>query len=270
LKQGDKKIMNQERIGALLDKYYAGQADDEDLMMIENLIEKGKVDPETLKDYAMLEQQMEKLETPPPSLELDDRFYQMLALEKKAQRGFNLREWFSSNTLFTQLAMASVIFIAGIGIGFLVFRGTDSPNTTEMTALSDEVRSLKEMMMLSLLEKESATDRLKAVSLSQEMEESSAAVTAALIKTLNSDENVNVRLAALEALKPYGDDGNVRKELIRSISKQDSPLVQIALAELMASLQEKSSVTEFDKLLQDDKTPREVKRRIKKSIEVLI
>ena len=126
------------------------------------------------------------------------------------------------------------------------------------------------MMMLSLLEKESATDRLKAVSLSQELEESGEAVTNALIKTLNNDENVNVRLAALEALKPYGNQSEVRQALIRSIASQDSPLVQIALADLMASLQEKSSVPEFDKLLQDNRTPGEVKKRIRKSIEVLI
>jgi hypothetical protein len=71
-------------------------------------------------------------------------------------------------------------------------------------------------------------------------------------------------------LKPYVNNSEVRAELIRAISKQDSPLVQIALADLMASIQEKSSVKEFDKLLQDEKTPGDVKRRIKKSIDVLI
>ena len=91
-----------------------------------------------------------------------------------------------------------------------------------------------------------------------------------MIKTLNNDENVNVRLAALEALKPYGNNSEVRQELIRAIGNQESPLVQIALADLMASLQEKSSVREFDKLLKDSRTPGEVKERIRRSIEVLI
>jgi hypothetical protein len=262
--------MKQENIAALLNRYHSGEANDEDLLLMENLLEKGIVNLEDLKDIDVLGQKVDRLETPDPSLNLDDTFYQMLADEKRAQRGFNFREWFSANTFITQLAYATVIFVVGIGIGYIVFHQESKDTTTEMVALNNEVKSLKEMMMLSLLEQGSATDRLKAVGLSQELEESSNAVTQALIKTLNKDENVNVRLAALEALKPYGENSVVRQELIRSISKQDSPLVQIALAELMASLQEKSSVKEFDKLLQDKKTPGEVKTRIRKSIEVLI
>jgi hypothetical protein len=260
---------NQEKIAELLRRYRAGETDDTELLMIESLLEKGSIRMEELHDVMQLEDQVSRLELPSPSLELDDRFYQMLAAEKKSQRGFNFGSWFSSNSLFTQLAYASVIFVAGLGIGYAVF-SNQKKDPTEIAALSNEVKTLKEMMMLSLLEKESATDRLKAVSLSQEFEESSDAVTNALLKTLNNDENVNVRLAALEALKPYGNRSEVRQQLIQSISKQESALVQISLAELMASLQEKSSVKEFDKLLQDKKTPGEVKQRIRKSIEVLI
>jgi hypothetical protein len=79
-----------------------------------------------------------------------------------------------------------------------------------------------------------------------------------------------VRLAALEALAPYAKESHVREELIRSISKQDSPLVQVALAELMADLQVKSSVKELEKIMKSDKTPTDVKNKIKQSIDVLI
>jgi hypothetical protein len=233
------------------------------------LLEKGLVKLEDFPDLTLLDEKLSMIQTPAPSVNLDDRFFEMLAAEKKAMRGFSFRDWFSANTLFTQLAYASVIFVVGLAVGYLAF-GNKDPKAGEMTALSDEVRSLKEMMMLSLLEKESATDRLKAVSLSQEFPESSEAVIDALIKTLNNDENVNVRLAALEALEPYGNISEVRQKLISSISQQDSPLVQIALAELMASLQEKSSVKEFNKLLEDERTPGDVKKRIRKSIDVLI
>src|SRR5688500_2192010 len=129
---------------------------------------------------------------------------------------------------------------------------------------------MKEIMMLNMLEKESATDRLKAVRLTSEMSEASMKVTTALLQTLNNDENINVRLAALEALKPYVRNINVRKELILSIAKQDSPLVQVSLAEVMAEFQVKSSVKELEKIMQSDKTPADVKTRIKQSIDVLI
>ena len=68
----------------------------------------------------------------------------------------------------------------------------------QIDALSQQVTELQEMMMLSMLEKGSATERLKAVGLTREMDEASKKVTNALIETLNHDENVNVRLAALD------------------------------------------------------------------------
>jgi hypothetical protein len=102
------------------------------------------------------------------------------------------------------------------------------------------------------------------------MDNVSTQVTDALFKTLNSDPSVNVRLAALEAIAPYSRIGKVREGLIRSIAQQDSPLVQVALADLMAQMQEKKSVTEFDKILKSDKTPADIKKKIKESINVLI
>jgi len=124
--------------------------------------------------------------------------------------------------------------------------------------------------VFSLLEKESASDRLKAVSLTSEMNQVSQKVTTALFKTMNGDENVNVRLAALEALKPYAKESAVREELIKSIGKQDSPLVQVAMAEFMATIQEKKSVKALQKLLENENTPKEVRSKINESIKVLI
>ncbi len=81
---------------------------------------------------------------------------------------------------------------------------------------------------------------------------------------------MNVRLASLEALQNYSKSPVVRAGLVRSIPQQDSPLVQVALAELMVKLQEKSSVKELKKIMDQKTTPKEVKQRIKESINVLI
>jgi hypothetical protein len=166
--------------------------------------------------------------------------------------------------------MASVVLLLGVAAGYLL-RPSEAPGGSEqIEALSQQVSELQEMMMLSLLEKGSATDRLKAVSLTREMDEASKKVTSALIHTLNQDENVNVRLAALEALKPYVTDSSVREALVRSIANQESPLVQVSLAELMVALQEKAAVKEFEKIVESENTPADVRQKIRQSIEVLI
>jgi hypothetical protein len=259
--------MEQERIQKLVSKFNMHQLNAEEQRELEQLIESGKVELDSLAQIGQLEEQISKISFPTPSADLDDRFYHMLALEKKAAHSsFSWTNFFSWPELAPKLAFASVALILGLAIGYFVKPASEGK---DIQILSQQVTDLKEMMMLSMLEKESATERLKAVSLTEEMDYASTTVTTALIKTLNQDPNVNVRLAALDALKPYVKDGAVREELIRSIAKQQSPLVQISLAELMAQIQEKSSVKELEKIVRSERTPTDVKKKIKESIKVL-
>ncbi len=267
--------MERNEIKALLVKYNAGQASAEEVNILEKYIEAGVIDLSELQELQVIEEQIMQLEVPAPSLQLDDNFYQMLAQEKKSQlKSFSWKKFFAWPEMLPRLAFASVTLLAGLAIGYWVrpqaASVTEATNNAQISDLSQQVTDLKEMMMLSLLEKESASDRLKAVSLTQEMNQVSTKVTRALFETLNNDSNVNVRLAALDALKPYVKESSVREELIRSIAKQESPLVQVELAEMMAALQEKSSVKELEKLLQQQNTPKEVKQKIRETIQVLI
>ncbi len=250
----------------LIAKYNEGLADPAEMAELERLIEEGVVSLTDLRELGALDERIMMSNEGSPSLKLDDKFYDMLATEKKRQRGF-VMQWPSWSFLMPRLALASVILFLGFAGGYWFQRPAGGG---DVAALTEEVSELKEMMMLSLLEKESATDRLRAVSLTSELGKASDKVTTALFSTLNNDPNVNVRLAALEALIPFTSDSKVREGLVRSIAFQDSPLVQVNLAELMAAMQEKKSVSELKKLAESDRTPKEVKEKIKKSIEVLI
>ena len=260
--------MKTERIKELVNKYNAMLADPAELKEIEQLIEKGIIDIEDLNELHAIEERVLSMESPAPSLSLDDKFYEMLQKEKRPSNAFTWKNFFAWPEFAPRLAFASVTLILGLAAGYFL-RTPESPDK-EIASVGQELRDLKELMMLTLLEKESVTDRLKAVSLTQEMDQASQKVTGALLQTLNSDSDVNVRLAALDALRIYSGDSKVRQELIRSIAKQDSPLVQIALAELMAQLQAKSSVKELEKILQNENTPKDVKKKIEESLKVLI
>jgi hypothetical protein len=221
-----------------------------------------------LRSLEKLDNQLSAIESPTTSLAMDDKFYAMLAKEKRKESpsfSFSMPSW---DWLAPRLAFSVALIVAGFTGGYLFTR--NDTNDSDVKLLTAQVAELKETMMLSLLEKESATDRLKAVSLSTEMSQVSQKVTTALFQTLNNDPNVNVRLAALEAITPYSNDGKVREQLIRSIGQQESPMVQMAMAELMGMLQEKKSVREFEKILKNERTPIEVRNKIKESINVLI
>ena len=262
--------MEKATINLLIEKYNSGVADPAEIKQLEALIENGDVSLTQLTDLHLLDEQLLQLETGAPSMNLDDQFYSMLASEKKKQKAggfFSGFEFSSLQTFVPRLAFASVLLIVGFVGGYFI----SQPKGDEKVAvLTNEIADLKEMVMLSLLEKESATDRLKAVSLTTEMDEPSKKVTQALIETLHKDSQVNVRLAALDALKPYLGNASVREALVNSIAHQESPMVQVSLAEVMVALQAKESVREFEKIIQSERTPEDVKKRIEESIQTLI
>ncbi|MBY0436533.1 MAG: HEAT repeat domain-containing protein [Cyclobacteriaceae bacterium] len=260
--------MEKEKFDALVTRFNDGTLSAGEMADLEKLIEQGVVDLTQLKDLELLDQHLAKVDMGRPSMRLDDTFYSSLAEEKRRARrstfSFSFPEW---NIFLPRLAWASALLVVGFLGGYWLTNRAASPDVKQLT---QEVSELKEMMLLSLLEKESVSERLKAVSLTNDLDLASDRVTRALIKTLNEDANVNVRLAALDALKPYVSQDHVREELVRSITRQESPLVQVSLAELMVAIQEKKSVSELKKLLKSDKTPREVKSRIEESINTLI
>jgi hypothetical protein len=261
--------MNKNQIADLIAKYNEGLADPSEMQQLESLIESGEVELTSLRELAKFDERIDKVSEPVPSEDLDLKFYGMLSIEKEKSKSkkFDFVSWFTSESWIPKLSVSLVLLVLGFVGGSILQKSTGGGEVKE---LAKEVSGLKEMMMISMLEKESATDRLKAVSLSEEIQGPSKKVTEALFKTLNADPSVNVRLAALDALHNYSKSPTVREGLVRSIAQQDSPLVQIALAELMVSLQEKSSVKELKKILEQKATPKEVKQRIQESIKVLI
>jgi hypothetical protein len=103
-------------------------------------------------------------------------------------------------------------------------RGTGLPPRTGGPALAAPVVSAGETgrqnMVLTLISQSSATDRLKAVGYTSELLQADERVIKALLFTLNHDENVNVRLVAVEALSRFAADPGVREGLVRSIAQQ--------------------------------------------------
>jgi hypothetical protein len=255
------------KISQLLYRYNSGAASSEEIKQMEDLIEQGLIRIEDIEGLEKLEYQILRLEGPEPSAALDDRFRQMLRWEQGTQKEWRWKNLFNWSDFAPRLAFASVTLLIGLAIGYIL--RSPAQKDEQIVELGQEISDLKEMMMLSMLEKESATDRLKAVSLTQDMDQASLKVTSALLQTLNNDENVNVRLAALEALRPYSIDSQIREALIRSIAHQKSPLVQVALAELMAELQEKGAIEELKKILEDRDTPSDIKKKIQESIQVI-
>jgi hypothetical protein len=103
----------------------------------------------------------------------------------------------------------------------------------QIEALRGEVASLHETVATALLAGASPSERLRGVAYGRSVSETDARVAAALISALENDPDVNVRLAAIEALRPLAARPETRPRLVAAASGQESPLVQLSLVETL-------------------------------------
>lgn len=208
-----------------------------------------------------------EIETPEPSEQMDLRFNEelqgMLRSHRKGHWSLLLK-MFSQSLWVGRLAFA----IAGILLGYFLLPQSKSNN--ELDVLVGEVASMKKLMMLTLIEQPRAQERIQAVSLATELKHADFKVLEVLESTLNEDQSVNVRLAAIESLLSYWDNPKAREVLVRSIISQNSPIVQSAIADAMLTLREKDAISEFKQLIEEDKVNEAIKSKIENTIDQLI
>lgn len=240
---------------------------------LQQLIGAGELDPKELQAWKQLYQQTGKLPHPLPSQQLSKNFYAMLGswdIQPKANAWQQFVQKFQQNPTIrlSHFVAGMLLLILGIMVGYGL-----SPTQryeAQISSLSQEIQHMRETMVLTLLDQPSATQRLKAVSISTHLSEADATIYNALLKTLNQDPHVNVRLAALQALLHYGQNPLVRQGLVQAIPQQSSPLVQIALAEAMVQLQEVQAVDKLKTLLEQDDLNEVARQTIERSIQTLI
>ncbi len=147
-----------------------------------------------------------------------------------------------------QVALSCALLLMGIGIGFAVRSAPAESRGSEVAQLHAEVNNMRQLVALSLLQQQSASERLRGVSFAYRVEPSDSEVLAALLETVNHDPNVNVRLAAVDALHPFAASPAAREAVIQALPRQTTPLVQVALIDLLVDLKEKEAEPELRRL----------------------
>jgi HEAT repeat protein len=125
------------------------------------------------------------------------------------------------------------------------------------------------MVALSMLQQQSASQRLEGVSWTTHLPEPDPKVMGALLHTVRFDNNVDVRLAALDALSRYADQPEVRRDLVDVLQTTQSPMVQVALIDLLVDLHDKSAMPQLRRVQQDPNVNPTVKKRVDWGIQQL-
>jgi HEAT repeats len=206
----------------------------------------------------------------PDSTAMSARFASMLDGYEQGRAGTAAARWDRMNGWLStfwprqplmQLACGAALLVIGLA-GGRATRPLAPPPSDEMAALRTELRETRQMVTLSLLQQQSASDRLRGVSFSGRLEEPGGEVVSALLDALLHDPNVNVRLASIDALVRFADQQAVRQGAIEALQSATSPLVQIALIDFVVGLQEKTSVEALKRLADDPALNEAVRSRV--------
>ena len=139
-----------------------------------------------------------------------------------------------------------------------------------LMAMQKEIEKTQRMLMLSMLENPSASNRMQAMGVSLQQVERDDEVLEALQQVLDYDPNVNVRLKAANALANFVDEPAVIAILIASLNKQTFPQVQIALIEILTEARKKEAVEAFHQLLEQEELMDIVRDKAAEGIGVLL
>ncbi|HEV8240318.1 MAG TPA: hypothetical protein VGS57_13190 [Thermoanaerobaculia bacterium] len=129
-----------------------------------------------------------------------------------------------------QLGYGLAALLAGVVVGVIIRPNSHREEVAEMRG---ELRALHQEVALSMLQQTSASARLQGVSVGAQMARQDPQVLSALLETLATDPSPNVRLAAVDALAGRAAEPAVQLRLGEALRREESPLVQISLADAL-------------------------------------
>lgn len=197
---------------------------------------------------------------PEPPKGMKEEFMQMAELEIEPKgRTIRIPVW-------TKVAAMVLIVFGTFATGY--FTGSKS---SELGELKAEMGQLKQEVLLAGLRDYSGPQKIQAVYDIQSSGEANETFVDALVYTMNSDKNVNVRLAAITALSEMMDKNEaIKTELIKSLSVQDNPLLQISLIQVLTESGVKEAKDEIESISNNENTDQHVKEYANNMIKTII
>lgn len=241
--------MDREKLETLLIDYIDGKLSPGERRMVEQ--EYLLVNKEAYQLYEQLKevlQAINKSSQLEPTTRLRSNFDKILQSEMGgSQAGKSV--WFTPS-FYRAAAAVALLAVAG-AVGFLI--SEQLQHAKQLAAAQEEILRTKREMMDMLSNQNSASQRLLGATVAyNDIAHADADIVRVLIKTMNEDENSNVRLAAIEALAKFNDQPHVRQALIAALSAQTDPVVQIALIRLLVDMRANGVKKQLEQITTDD------------------
>ena len=248
-------------IKKLLDKYYEGETTLDEEKQLRQFFQSGQV-PVDLQSHAAQFGYFTDARNEHPSLAFSNRL--AANLQPETHR-IGLAVW------SMRIAAGVALLLLGFAAGTWYNRpqGQSESNYGMASAEPAPVIEMKKVLHFQQTAQTSASERIQAINQSYEIDQADQEITQLLINTMNFDDNINVRLAACQALVRFEHEPGVREALIQSLKVQTDPNMQITLIELLVSIKEKRAVDEMQRLVQSQQTMDVVRQKAEEGVNRL-
>lgn len=262
--------MNCKDIEHLIADYSGNNLDRASKTIVEEHIKSCASCTKTHREFIHLIDTIKQVQEEVPDTDLELAFNDMLAQEKAVLNHAKSVVFKPKNNGFKSIlkvAAALVLMIASYLFGSYK---SNTSQTNEIAALRLENTEMQTIATLSLMENESASKRLQAVSYAKAFAKPDNEILSVLISKMNYDKHTNVRLAAANALAKFAENTKVRNALINALETEGNANMQIELIQILVDIEEKRAIPTMKKLLQDKATPSYMKDQINSELKQFI
>ena len=170
--------------------------------------------------------------------------------------------------MWTKIAAMLVLAFGTYWVGY---KTGEHKGEIVQNQLASEVSAQKQQVLLASLRDYTGPQKIEAVYNISNMPNVNIDLIDALVYTMNSDKNTNVRLAAITALSGMMEKNNrIKQELIKSLSIQENPLLQISLIQVLTEKGVKEAKPQIESITNDEKTDESVKAFAKDMMKTII
>lgn len=254
--------MKPDNIKAILEKYYTGETSLEEENSLRQALNTDIEQPNELKADAELFAMMNALAEESTDQELDFESEGPKIVSPDQGNMLNTFSWTA------RIAAGFSLLVVGVLAGWLI--GNQNGGNQDVAALRQDINEMKNLVTLSKLRKESASERIMATYEFKKLDSANDEILDALINTFNNDDNANVKNAAAEALFKFGNHDKVRKAFINGMTNQTDPLLQIKLIDMLVRLDEKRALPKLQEMMQEESQMKVVKQKAAQGIGRLL
>lgn len=254
--------MKIQEIKILLDKYYNGETTLEEEAALRDYFRRDDI-PAQFQRYIPQFRYMDKVTT--SEITADDLLNLLPDDESNLfpKHHVNVIGW------VVRIAASLLLIFSGFAAGIWYQHSRVSRGINEITSKSRNDIPVENASWYNRIQKASASEQIQLIGQVGHSSKGNDLVIQTLINAMNTAGNVNVRMAAAEALFKFRNQPVVKRAFVKSLAHQNDPNMQITLISLIVHMRDRSAIEAMQLMLLDKNIDKVVRYKLEEGIGIL-